>query len=123
MESPVTNPTSEVSQHGANLIACILLLMAEHKIWFDIPSGWGTIAGGKVGISSLFSSWVKFQPHQSKLRHHGLVALEQLLSPDCKVLLSWKELCCQVPSLSYTVPQWFTEIEANLGLALSGTGG
>ena len=104
MESPVTDPTSEASRHGCNLIAHVLPLMAERAIKFSIPSGWGAIEKGTVGISSLFENWVKFQPHCQRLRSHGLVALEQLLSPDCKVLLSWRELCCLVPSLTYTVP-------------------
>ena len=99
-----------------NLIARILPLMAEHKIQFEIPSGWGTVAGGLVGISTLFGNWVKFQPHHSKFWHHGLIALEQMLSPDCKVLLSWKELCSLFPSLSFVVPQWFVEIETILGV-------
>ena len=86
-------------------------------IQFDIPSGWGTIAEGATGISSLFENWVKFHPHHQRLMHHGLVALEQLLSPDCKVLLSWKELWCLIPSLSYMVPQWFQDIELILGVA------
>ena len=46
--------------------------------------------------------------------------MEQLLSPDCKVLLSWKELHCQVPTLSYRVPQWFIEIESILHMSLPG---
>ena len=83
---------------------------------FDIPSGWGTVMKGTIGISHLFSNWVKFHPHCLRLMHHGLVALEQLLSPDCKVLLSWKELCCLVPTLMYAVPQWFREIESALGV-------
>ena len=117
----MANPTSEVSRHGMNLIARILPLMAEHRIQFDIPSGWSTIASGQVGISSIFSNWVRFQPHRSKLRHHGLVALEQLLSPDCTVLLSWKELHCLILSLSYAIPQWFVEIEASLGIQPNGS--
>src|ERR1022692_1882542 len=48
--------------------------------------------------------------------HHGLIALKQLLSPDCKILLSWKELQCLIPSLSYMVPQWFQDIELILGV-------
>src|ERR1039457_7000750 len=97
--------------------------MAEHKIKFNIPSGWGTVTVGQVGISSLFSNWVKFCLHQSKLRYHGLIALEQLLSPDCKVLLSWMELRCQVHTLSYRVPQWFIEIESILQVSLPGNCG
>jgi len=77
-----------MSRHGVNLIARILPLMAEHNIRFDIPSGWGMVAGGLVGISTIFGNWVKFQPHRSKFRHHGLIALEQMLSPDCKTLLT-----------------------------------
>ena len=76
MESPVTQPTSEVSMHGHNLIARVLPLMAERAIKFSIPSGWGAIEKGAVGISSLFENWVKFQPHCLRLRSHGLVALE-----------------------------------------------
>ena len=38
MEAPVSNLTAEVSRHGANLIACILPLMAEWSVRFDIPS-------------------------------------------------------------------------------------
>ena len=90
--------------------------MAEHGIKFSIPSGWGAIEKGTIGISSLFENWVTFQPHCQRLRSHGLVALEQLLSPDCKVLLSWRELCCLVPSLTYAVPCWFQAIEAALGV-------
>jgi hypothetical protein len=117
MESPVSNPTSEVVRHGSNLIARILPLMAERNVKFDIPSGWGSVQIGQVGISTLFSDWVEFRPIRSKLRHHGLFAVEQLLSPDCKYLLSWKELCNHIPSLPYAVPQWFTNIEATLGIA------
>ena len=62
MDSPVGSPTSEASRHGINLIACILPLMAERNIKFDIPSGWGTVAEGQVGISSLFHNWVEFRP-------------------------------------------------------------
>jgi ribonuclease HI len=116
LESPVTNPTTEMSRHGINLIARTLPLMAERKIRFEVPSGWGAVAGGLVGISTLFGNWVKFQPHCSKFQHHGLIALEQMLSPDCKVLLSWKELRSLFPSLSFAVPQWFAEIESILGV-------
>ena len=59
---------------------------------------------------------MSFCPHQSKLRHHGLIAIEQLLSPNCQVLLSWKELHHIIPSLSHAVPMWFTEIESQLGV-------
>ena len=84
MASPVIQPTSEVSSHGCNIIAHILPLMDEHGIQFDVPSGWGAVTKGSVGIASLFSSWVSFHPHWSKLRHHGLIAIEQLLSPNCQ---------------------------------------
>ena len=107
MQSPVTQPTSEVSRHGYNMISRILPLMAERGIRFDIPSGWGSVTKGTIGISSLFDSWVKFRPHRQRLLRHGLVALEQLLSPDCKVLLSWKELRCLIPSLSLQFPSGF----------------
>ena len=60
MESPVCNPTSEMSMHGVNLISHILPLIAKHNITFSILSGWGTIAEGQVGISSRFSNWVEF---------------------------------------------------------------
>ena len=116
MGSPVSSPTSERSRHGSNLIARILPLMAEHNIQFDIPSGWGTIQDGQVGISSLFPNWVEFCSLRPMLQHHGLFAVEQLLSPDCSVLLSWTELCNQIPSLSGAVPKWFLRIEAALGL-------
>ena len=116
MGSPVSSPTSERSRHGSNLIACILPLMAEHNIQFDIPSGWGTIQDGQVGISSLFPNWVEFRYLRPMLQHHGLVAVEQLLSPDCSVLLSWTELCNQIPSLPGAVPGWFLRIEVALAL-------
>ena len=90
--------------------------MAECEIQFEIPSGWGTVASGLVGILTLFGSWVKFQPHQSKFQHHGLIALEQMLSPDCKVLLSWKELHSHFSSLSFAIPQWFVDVETILGV-------
>ena len=67
MESPVCNPTSETSRHGVNLIACTLPLMAECNIKFNIPSGWGTVSEGHVGISSLFDNWVEFCPLQARL--------------------------------------------------------
>ena len=102
--------------HGHNLIACVLPLMAEHGIKFSTSSSWGAIEKGTIGISSLFANWVKFQPHCQRLRSHGLVALEQMLSPDCKMLLSWRELHCLIPSLTYAVPQWFQAIEAALGV-------
>ena len=116
MQSPITQPTSEVSRHGCNMISWILPLMAECGIRFDIPSAWGVVTKGTIGISSLFDSWVKFHPHRQRLLCHGLVALEQLLSPDCGILLSWKELRCLIPSLSFAVPQWFLEIESILGI-------
>jgi len=90
--------------------------MAEHNVQFDIPSGWGTVQDGQVGISSLFPNWVEFHSLQPMLQHHGLFAVEQLLSPDCSVLLSWVELCNQIPSLPGAVPKWFLRIEAALGL-------
>ena len=62
MESPVCNPTSEMSRHGVNLIARVLPLMAERNIKFNTPSGWGTVAEGRIGISSLFDNWVEFHP-------------------------------------------------------------
>ena len=116
MESPVCSPTSETSRHGVNLIARTLPLMAERNIRFNVPSGWGTVAGGHVGISSLFDNWVEFCPLRARLRHHGLIALEQMLSPDCKTLLTWKELRNHIPSLSSAVPGWFIKIESVLGL-------
>ena len=87
VESPVSNPTSEVSRHGMNLIAHVLPIMAEHGIQFDVPPGWSAVARDQVGISSLFNNWVEFRPLRARLRHHGLFALEQLLSFDCRSLL------------------------------------
>ena len=90
--------------------------MAEHNIKFNTPSGWGTVAEGRIGISSLFDNWVEFRPLRARLRHHGLIALEQMLSPDCKALLTWKELWNHILSLSSAVPGWFIKIESVLGL-------
>ena len=49
MESPVAQPTSEVSMHGGNLIACILPLMAERGIKIQYPI-W-------LGVHSKRHSW------------------------------------------------------------------
>ena len=119
MDSPVSSPTSEASRHGINLIACTLPLMAECNIRFNVPSGWGTVTGGHVGILSLFDNWVEFRPLHARLRHHSLIALEQMLSPDCKTLLTWKGLHNHIPSLSSAVPGWFIKIESVLGLEAS----
>jgi len=120
-ETPVSRPTSETSRYWTNLIARVLPIMAERGIQFNVPSGWSTVARGQVGISSLFNNWVEFRPMQAGLRHHGLFTLEQLLSPDCKILLTWKELRNHMPSLSGAVPEWFTKIEAVLGLGAHST--
>ena len=76
---------------------------------------------GQVGLSSLFPNWVEFRPLRPRLQHHSLFALEQLLSPDCKTLLSWKELQNQVLSLSSNVPQWFRKVESVLGIGRPGS--
>ena len=116
MVSPVAQPTSEGSRHGSNIIARILPMMAERDVQFNVPSGWGVVTKGSIGISSLFCNWADFRPHRTKLKHHGLIALEQLLSPDCQVLLSWKELQSLIPTLSHATPLWFKEIESRLAV-------
>ena len=80
------------------------------------PQGGGVITKGSIRISSLFCNWADFHPHQTKLKHHGLIALEQLLSPDCQVLLSWKELQSLIPTLSHATLLWFKEIESRLAV-------
>lgn len=58
-----------------------------------------------------------------RLWHHGLFALEQLLSPDCSCLLLWKELHNHIPSLSQAIPNWFVTIASILGVDISCTSG